>query len=82
MDHHLIVFDRSAGQIIRCATFSDRAEALRERFAAEREHRGSPHIEVVVLGAASWEDLRRTHGRYFERTGDLAATALRRFGLD
>lgn len=81
MNHYLLVFDRQAGQILHSEMFVQRAAALRARFAAEREHRDSPHVEVVVLGAASWEDLRRTHGRYFEQTHDLAATALRRSGL-
>jgi len=75
MNHYLVVFERSKGTILRRQRYSDRNEALNARFAAEREHRGDPDIEVVVLGARSWEALKRTHGRYFKGFGQLASSA-------
>jgi hypothetical protein len=75
MNHYLVVFDRSKGEVLRLQRYSDRDDALRARFTEEREHRGDPDIEVVVLGARSGESLRRTHGRYFKDFEQLAASA-------
>jgi hypothetical protein len=58
--------------------FSQADNALAARFDAEREFNGRSEIEVVVLGADSWEDLTRTHSRYFKGLGELAETALTR----
>jgi len=74
VNHYLVVFDRSAGKVLQREKFSDRIEALEARFAVERERRGDPDIEVVVLGARSWDALKRTHGRYFKRFDQLAAS--------
>jgi hypothetical protein len=76
--HYLVVYDRQAGQIIRHRGYRAADRALRARFAAEQEFRGQPEIEVVVLGAESWDSLPQTHARYFERVQDLAASALSR----
>lgn len=74
MNHYLVVYDRSKGQVLRHKLFPDRNDALAARFAAEREHTGEENIEVVVLGARSWADVKRTHGRYFKDLGQLAAS--------
>jgi hypothetical protein len=75
VNHYLVVFDRSRGEVIRHEQYQNRSEALEARFAAEREHSADPHIEVVVLGAQSWEDVERTHGRYFKGFGQIAASS-------
>ena len=75
MNHYLVVFDRSRGTVLHHQRYGDRNKALEARFAAEREHRDEPAIGVVVLGAQSWEALRRTHGRYFKSIGQLAGLA-------
>lgn len=75
MNHYLVVFDRSKGEVLRLQRFSDRDDALQARFAEERDHRGESDIEIVVLGAISGESLRRTHGRYFKDFEQLAASA-------
>jgi hypothetical protein len=69
--HYLIVFDRLSGEVIQEAVYSDRREALRERFNAERRHQGREGIEVVVLAATSPAVLRRTHARYFKPVSGL-----------
>jgi hypothetical protein len=74
VNHYLVVFDRSKGVVIRRKLYADRNAALKARFAAEREHSGNPAIEVIVLGARSWADVRWTHGRYFKDVGELAAS--------
>jgi hypothetical protein len=75
MNHYLVVFDRSKGTVLRHQRYRDRNKALEARFAAEREHQDEPAIEVVVLGAQSWEALKRTHGRYFKSFDQLTSRA-------
>jgi hypothetical protein len=75
MNHYLVVFDRSTGKVLRRQRFSDPAKAIRARFDEERQRQGDPSIEVVILGAESWESLSRTHGRYFRGFGELAEAA-------
>ena len=74
MNHYLVVFDRSRGVVLRHELFGDRNDALAARFATERKYAGNSDIEVVVLGARSWEDVQRTHGRYFKGFDQLAAS--------
>ena len=74
MNHYLVVFDRSEGKVLEHKLYSDRSVALAARFDAERRHSADPDIEVVVLGARSWADVKRTHGRYFKGFGQLAAS--------
>lgn len=76
--HYLLVYDRKQGKVIRQASFSQADKALDARFNAEREFSGQPEIEVVVLGADSWQDLLRTHARYFKGLHELADKALSR----
>jgi hypothetical protein len=65
MPHWLIVYDRSQGELLRCCEFSDSQEALRERFAVERDNREKSWLEIVVLGGNSLETIKSTHSRYF-----------------
>jgi hypothetical protein len=76
MNHYLMVFDRPSGQVVHEAVYSDRHEALRARFDAERQHSEDPNIEVVVLAADSSEALKRTHARYFKPVRGLLQSAL------
>jgi hypothetical protein len=69
--HFLLVYNRAAGQLVRSTQYPSDSQALRARFDAEREFKGRPEIEVVVLTAESEEDLLRTHGRYFLGLGEL-----------
>lgn len=83
MKHFVLVFERIDGRVLSEREFDDSREALRERFAAESLHRGNANIEVVVLGAGSSADLRRTHARYFSTVGALAREGVARVrGVD
>lgn len=73
MAHFLLVYDRAAGELVRQLSFAESAAALEARFAAEREFGGQSNIEIVALSAASEDDLRRTHARYFLHLDELAA---------
>lgn len=72
MKHYLVVFDRSKGEVLQHTFYGDRNDALADRFKEERKFTENPDIEVVVLGARSWADVKRTHGRYFKGLGQLA----------
>lgn len=78
MRHYLLIYDRSTGKIIRHQEYGEAESALKARFNAEREYAEQPEIEVVVLGAESWESLTRTHARYFKDVQELARAALNR----
>lgn len=69
----LLVYDRKAGTLISRREFSaeQRADALEERFAQERTRADQTDVEVVLLGAESWEALERTHSRYFKTMREL-----------
>ncbi|MFI5374000.1 MAG: hypothetical protein ACHQ8D_05160 [Candidatus Rokuibacteriota bacterium] len=70
----LIEYDRRGGRIVTFERFSDSARAEAEKIRLDLElllSRQSLDHEVVLLQAASEEDLRRTHRRYFETPGEL-----------
>ncbi|GHC73196.1 hypothetical protein GCM10007079_06920 [Nocardiopsis terrae] len=73
MTNLLVVYDRSSGRMVREQEYTHRRKALEARFEAEREFRGNPSVEVVVLGAENREALRRSHGRYFLDFDELSA---------
>ena len=74
--HYLLIYDRNVGKIIRHQEYDEAHSALDARFDAERKYSGRSEIEVVVLGAESWESLSQTHARYFKNMQELAKTAL------
>lgn len=76
MRSFLVIYNRREGHIVRHRGFGRPQQALAARFDAEREFRDEPDIEVVVLGAESWESLRLTHSRYFKGVRELAEDAL------
>jgi len=43
-----------------------RSDALRRRSRLEIEYKDRSEVEVVLLSAASLDDLKKTHSRYFE----------------
>ena len=81
MRHFLVVYNRHEGRIVRRRAYRGAADALDARFAAEREFKGQPDIEVVVLGGESWQSVERTHSRYFSRVQDLAKVGLERLAV-
>ncbi len=70
----LIEYDRRKGRIITSKDFKDsqrrEAENTRIKIEVELNRRGVDH-EVVLLEAASWDALHRTHRRYFENLNKL-----------
>lgn len=74
MAQFLIVYDQREGRVLEMSEFpdSERVTALERRFELERRHQSEEHIEIVVLGAETSEDLAATHGRYFKTVAQLA----------
>jgi len=74
MAQFLIVYDQREGRVLELTEYSDadRGRALERRFELERLHREDEHIEIVVLGADTHEDLTSTHARYFKTVAQLA----------
>ncbi|MFM2449343.1 MAG: hypothetical protein RIS44_1793 [Pseudomonadota bacterium] len=65
----LVDYDRATGSLIEMTLYTDllRGEAERARLTLEMKHLESGvSREVVLLEAASEQDLRRSHRRYFE----------------
>lgn len=77
MAQFLIVYDQREGRVLELTEYSDgeRGAALERRFELERLHRKNEHIEVVVLGADTHDDLTFTHARYFKTVAQLADDA-------
>lgn len=75
MPNFLLVFNRRTGERPVFREFAQSSDAIRARFELEREYRGEPDVEVVVLTARSEEEIRATHRRYFESVEDMAASA-------
>lgn len=59
----LIVYDLDVGRARRMVEYADSREAVEARFTAERDEPG--RLEIVVLGAGTLDEMRRTHGKYF-----------------
>ena len=74
----LIEYDRPSGQILTKRVFqgSERLQAENSRLKIELElNRSGVDHEVILLEAASEDDLRRTHRRYFEDTRQILRSA-------
>ena len=72
VNHYLLTFDRLSGHLdIRSFEGADSGHvALKARFEAEKEST-DPNVEIVVIQAASVDNIRRTHSRYFMSLGEL-----------
>jgi hypothetical protein len=72
MTRFLLTYDRRRHHSD-VVVIDDQALALERLFAAERELRTNPDLEVVMLVAEDEDDLRRTHSHYFESLDELLA---------
>ena len=68
MNYYLLIYDRKEGKLIKEPkeySSEQRQEAWKDRLDFEIKNQEEDHIESVVFGAKSLEDLKKTHGRYF-----------------
>lgn len=74
----VVVYDRSRARTIELRQFDADGERVALELWRQREldHLDDPDIEVVLLDAASEDDLRRTHGRYFDLGEEIAKRRL------
>ncbi len=52
--------------------FENGLEALHERFLQARKYADNADLEIVVLGADTLADARRTHQQYFRSVSEIA----------
>jgi hypothetical protein len=65
VSYFLLVYERPTGTLRELVEYTDSHAAMRARFEREERYEGDRDVEVVVLGASSLEQVKRTHGRYF-----------------
>ncbi len=73
MTYFVLAYRRGRGKVIERHDYSvadrDHAWLLRDKLALR--YAGDPDVEVVLLGADSEAELRKTHGRYFEQVAPI-----------
>lgn len=75
--YFLLVYDKRRELLMQNESYpiERRSDALRERRQLQRKYFNVPEVEVVLLGAERYEDLEKTHARYFKTRAQLAAAA-------
>jgi hypothetical protein len=75
MNYYLLVYDRKRAEILQREEFGprDRRRASAERLKRMIEFRDRSDIEVVLFGADSYDDLVKTHSRYFKTPNEILA---------
>jgi hypothetical protein len=75
MRYFVIVYDRRQGRRLVTREFneSERDAALAERLHEMVSRREQKDVEVVLFGANSLDDLRKTHSRYFQSAEEIGA---------
>ncbi len=72
MENFLVIYNRRTGKSsVQEFPAGSGRQAVRERFAQERLHRGDPDVEIVVLSSSSREELMQTHSRYFRSAEEI-----------
>lgn len=77
MSIFLVVYDRGAGELLSIKKFDDsqRNEAEAERLKAELDSvERKLGREVILLEAATEDDLRLTRARYFKKLSELVSS--------
>jgi len=75
VNYYLIVYDRHKGEILERADYpeKDRDRAFADRLRKMLDRRGQDDVEVVLFGADSFDDLKKTHSRYFQSSEEILA---------
>jgi predicted DNA-binding WGR domain protein len=63
----VVVYDRSAASVTDQVEYlDDPAAAFAKRLELERAYRKRGDVEVVLVSARSFDDLKKSHARYFD----------------
>lgn len=68
MIHFLIIFDHRIGKLISAERFDDADVAASAYSEAERNNKNNRDVEIVLVGADSFETIHHTHGQYFDES--------------
>jgi hypothetical protein len=73
----LLVYNRSTGKLVRTKHYDDAdvEKANAARLEEEISHAAEPHVEIVILQSKSFDELKRTHARYFSSLQELRASS-------
>jgi hypothetical protein len=67
IQHFLLVFDHTAGHLIRSEAFGEDADSAMAAYASTEASYGTrKDVEVVLIGSDSFETVKRTHANYFD----------------
>jgi hypothetical protein len=66
--YFLVIFDTKRGMLVSETRIVDSAEAMNAFAEAERQHRATPDLQVVMFSADSIETVHGTHPHYFKGT--------------
>jgi hypothetical protein len=63
----VVVYDRSSASVIeQQAYLDDPGAAFKQRLKLERAYRKRGDVEVVLVSGSTFDDLKKSHARYFD----------------
>ncbi|HYW52895.1 MAG TPA: hypothetical protein VE826_02940 [Dongiaceae bacterium] len=75
----VVAYDRSTASVVGQVEFhDDPIPAFAKRLELERAYRKQRDVEVVLVSARTFEDLKKSHARYFNPTS-IGPDTLKRF---
>lgn len=76
MRYFLLVYDNNALKVVEREEFTveQRADATRRRRELQLRFRGHPEAEILLFGADRFEDLAKTHRRFFPESETIEET--------
>lgn len=67
IQHFLLVFDHTKGQLVKELSFGQNSTAaLAEYMRCEEQHRNNEMMDIVLVGSDSIETVKLTHANYFD----------------
>jgi hypothetical protein len=74
----VVVYDRASARVLKQFTYVDeRVAAFDRRLEQERAYRERGEVEVVLVSGQTFEDLKKSHARYFDPDSISAANLKR-----
>jgi len=77
MRYFVLVYDRGLAEILQQYEYAEgqRERALDDARRLQLERVFDHDVEVVVLGGKSFDDLKKTHSRYFKNAEEIISAA-------